>query len=100
MSEFPSDWDEYRKVITVACTKTVSVSNGMAVTYLYESAKDVLKWLDVNVSEYVKTVMSVGNLVHLDDKDFNEVIADNDFIPFSAYDLEQFMAEKDFHGKD
>ena len=42
----------------------------MSGAFLYESAKDTLKWHGLSVKEHIVTIMHIGTLYHLSDEDF------------------------------
>ncbi|MCK5743630.1 MAG: hypothetical protein KAH30_02745 [Caldisericia bacterium] len=63
----------------------------MGVSYVYQSAKDVLKWRNLSVREHIGTVMQVGNLVYLSDKAFDEITTENEFLEISKEDLDRMI---------
>lgn len=62
----------------------------MSVAYLYESAKDVLKWSNLDVKLYVKSVMSIGSIYHLSDKEFENYKNESEYLDISLEELEAF----------
>jgi len=80
----PDSFDEFCTVISYICGHVVSTSNGMGSSYLYQSAKDVLKWNNLSVKDHIKTVMSIGQLVHLNDEQFEEVKNSSEFLEVDA----------------
>lgn len=69
--------------ISSVCTKIASGDGG----FIYESAKDQLRWNGLSVKDHINTVMSIGNLLYLDDKKFEEVKDKNNFIEVTKEDL-------------
>ena len=64
----PEYFDDYSTTMIVIASRVVSASNGMSASFLYESAKDVLKWHNLSVKEHINTVMQIGVLLNLDDE--------------------------------
>jgi len=58
---------------------------GGVVGYLYDSAKDAIKWSNLKPKHFVNLVMQVGQLVYLSDEDFDKISdnSDNDIIQLS-----------------
>ena len=44
----------------------------MSVAFLYESAKDVLRWHNLSVKTHINEVMSIGSLIYLSDENYNK----------------------------
>ncbi len=65
----------------------------MSVGFLYQSAKDVLRWSRLSVSLYIKTVMAVGSIYHLTDKQFEDYKNENEYLEVSLEELEAFYEE-------
>ncbi len=86
---FPVGWDEYRIVLANISRQVVSTSNGMSVGFSYQSAKDVLKWNNLSPKQYVKTVMAVGSIYHLTDKQFEDYKNDSEYLEFTADELKE-----------
>jgi len=42
------------------------------VGFLYESAKDQLRWNNLSIKHYVKIIMQIGQILSISDKDFNK----------------------------
>jgi len=59
----------------------------MGYSFLYDSAKDCLRWAGLSVKDNIKLVMSIGSLVHLKEETFSEVINENEFLEVSKEDL-------------
>ncbi len=45
----------------------------MGVSFLYDSAKDVLKWNNLSIKDNINIIMRIGGMLHLSDKDFANV---------------------------
>ena len=73
----------------IICSQVVSSGNGMAISFLYQSAKDVLKWHNLSAKEYIKTVMRIGDYVGMDDKSFEKVLNSEEFMSVSLEDLKK-----------
>ena len=46
---------------------------GMTASFLYESAKDQLRWFDVSVKKNIGYVMQIGQIYHMDDEAFSKI---------------------------
>jgi len=68
----PEDFDDFSIAMVMIASKVISSSNGMSAFFLYESAKDVLRWHNLSVKKYINTIMSIGTLYHLDDEGWNK----------------------------
>ncbi|MDM5264678.1 hypothetical protein PF327_10775 [Sulfurovum sp. XTW-4] len=60
-------------MIANICMAVVPTSTGMSVSFLYESAKDTLRWHRLSVQKHIGTVMSIGNMLFMDDKSYGEM---------------------------
>jgi len=65
----------------------------MSASYLYESAKDVLKWHNLSVKDNIFDVMQIGNLIYLDDAKFESIKNSSEFIGVSVEDLEELYKD-------
>lgn len=81
--ELPESFSEYETAITVICSKTATQEGG----FVYESAKDVLKWNSLSVKEHIYAVMSIGNLLYLDDKGFDNFKNKNNYSDVTKEEL-------------
>lgn len=78
--EFPDDFDEYSKFIVSICNycQPNYGSMGGIVGYLYDSAKDAIRWHKAKPKEYINLIMAIGRLAYLSDEDFNKIAIDSD----------------------
>ena len=71
-------------VVTSICGGCQPDYSGMSgvVGYLYQSAKDSIKWHNLKPKDFINLIMSIGRLVYLSDEDFNklDVSKDKDII--------------------
>jgi len=88
-----SEFDEYSLAMIVICSRTVTQSNGMASFYLYESAKDNLKWYNLRVKDYIHDVMQIGTLVNLSEESFNKLSSDEMFSGLTKEDIEEMYKD-------
>ncbi len=61
----------------------------MSASFLYQSAKDVLKWNSLSPRRYIKTVMSIGAIYHLSEKQFQEYLNENVYLDMTLEDLKE-----------
>ena len=66
--QIPESFDDFSRVMVLLASKVISTSNGMSAGFLYESAKDVLRWHNLSVKQHINTIMRIGTLTHLDDE--------------------------------
>jgi hypothetical protein len=85
--EIPSHFSEYQKVISIVCSYVVPTSTGMNIGFLYESAKDVLRYNNLKIMDHIKEVMQIGSLVYLDDENFDKIKNKNNSGNMSGDDL-------------
>ena len=45
----------------------------MGASYLYESAKDELKWVNLSIRDNIGHVMRVGSMYHMEDEAFSKI---------------------------
>ena len=67
----------------------------MGAAFIYESAKDVLRWNNLSVKEHINLVMRIGNYLNMSDKDFEDVKNKNEFLDITLEDLNRM-----YHGND
>lgn len=48
-------------------------NNGFSSSFIYESAKDVLRWSNISVKENIQAIMSIGNYIFMADEDFKNL---------------------------
>ena len=46
---------------------------GMGASYIYESAKDELRWINLSVKENIGYVMRIGQMYHMEDEAFSKI---------------------------
>jgi len=82
---------EYELVIAQLC-KLISISQGESGGgFIYQSAKDVLKWHNLSVKKHISVIMSIGNLYLLPEKQFEKYKNDNNYIGITKEELKAFM---------
>jgi len=45
----------------------------MSTSFLYQSAKDTLRWNNLSVKKHISDIMRIGRLIYMKDEDFEEV---------------------------
>jgi len=90
---FPNDFDEYMKYITSVCISCISSSNGMSASFIYQSAKDSLKWHNMSIKDNIQTVMRIGVLLNLSNEDFENMKNDNEFLDVNLDELNAFYED-------
>ena len=78
-TSIPSDFDEFSRSLTIVASRVSSIPAGMTAAFIYESAKDELRWGGISVKEHTGHIMQIGMMIHLDEKAFNEMSADMSF---------------------
>lgn len=68
-------------------SRVVSVSNGLSRAFLYESAKDNLKWNNLSEKEHIYTVMKIGEYRYFSDEDFAKLINSSSHLSVSEDDI-------------
>ena len=73
----------------------------MSGAFLYESAKDTLKWHGLSVKEHITTIMHIGTLYHLSDEDFAKMgtsTSNSDFVDLEVINELAIAEEKARNG--
>ena len=65
----------------------------MGASFLYESAKDNLKWMNISVKDHVQEVMQIGNLIFLSDENYEKHKAKSISETTSVKDMDEAFAE-------
>ena len=89
--DIPASFGEYETAIALVCSQVVSTSNGMSASFLYESAKDVLKWSNLSRKKYISLVMRIGNLIHLEEQGFEELKNETEYLEVDEEDLAKII---------
>ena len=76
--------------MSVVCSRIVPSSDGMSTSFLYESAKDVLKWNNMSIQKHIQDVMYIGRLIYMKDEDFEEVKNKREFLEVDINQLQEF----------
>ena len=63
---------------------------GGVVGYLYDSAKDAIKWHKAKPKEYIKLIMAIGRLVYLSEDDFTKTMNHHTADTISDDEVRQF----------
>lgn len=77
--------------MAMVASQVVITANGMSSGFLYESAKDCLKWAGLSVEEHIRFIMSVGTHYCQSDEDFEKFKNDNEYLEVSVTDLEELF---------
>lgn len=48
-------------------------NNGFSTNFIYESAKDVLRWSNISVKDNIQAIMTIGNYIFMADEDFEKL---------------------------
>jgi len=66
---------------------------GGVVGYLYQSAKDSIRWHNQKPKEFINLIMGIGNLRYLSDDEWNKLENENEILPVDAETLRNMYAE-------
>ncbi len=72
-TETDTQENDFYLVLSAVAMQVVPTNNGFGTFFLYESAKDVLRWNNLSVKEYIKLIMYAGTMIFITDKEFNEL---------------------------
>lgn len=53
----------------------------------------MLKWNNISSRDHIQTVMGIGNMIQLQDKDFEKLKDNNSFLDVTKEELEQFYKD-------
>jgi hypothetical protein len=82
---------DYEKIITSLCSKISVQYSEVGGSFIYQSAKDQLRWHNISIKNYISDIMTIGNLFLLSDKDWETYKSDNNYIGITKEELIAFM---------